>query len=188
MRIGGSGRQVHPGLDPQLSEELFKVGIVDDHFPGLLALCWGLDGTFIKSLKKAHIGDGIFLAARERAAVLLCPGVQRRLHDKDFEEERGAAVGGDHVRKFAAGVAVPLRAIPFEEVVLIDVAVGRRVALDAADGIGARHGRIIGGAAEEVNAGICAERWSQYETAVQVFGSKSELSLAEGKHRELFLR
>ena len=154
MRIGGSGRQGHPGLDSQLSEELFKVGIVDDHFPGLLALCWGLDGTFIKSLKKAHLGDGIFLAARERAAVLLCPGVQCRLQDKDFEGKRGAAVGGDHVRKFASGTTAPLGAISFEEVVLIDEAVGSRVALDATHGIGARHWRIIEGAGLEVNAGI----------------------------------
>jgi len=30
---------------------------------------WGLDGTFIESLKKTHFGDGIFLAASERATV-----------------------------------------------------------------------------------------------------------------------
>jgi hypothetical protein len=51
-----------------------------------------------------------------------------------------------------------LRTIAFEEVILIDVAVGCRVALDAADGIGARHGRIIGEWLGEVNAGIYAER------------------------------
>src|SRR2546429_5349062 len=41
----------------------------------------------------------------------------------------------------------------------------RSVALNAAYGIGARHGRIIGGPSEEVNAGICAERGVQIETA-----------------------
>ncbi len=148
-------------LDTESSEQIFKIGFVDDYFPGLLTLRWRLDGTFIESLKKAHLGDGIFLAARERAAVLFCPGVQCRLLDEDFEGECGAAVGGEHVSKFAAGKAVPLGTIAFEEVVLIDVAVGCGIALDAADGIGARHGRIIGGVAEEVNAGICAERWSQ---------------------------
>jgi hypothetical protein len=40
---------------------------------------------------------------------------------------------------------MPLRAITFKKVVLIDVAIGGRVALDAAYGIRARHGRIIGG-------------------------------------------
>jgi len=128
-----------------LSEQLFEVGFVDDHFPGWLALRWGLDGTFIESLKKAHFGDGIFLAARKRAAIPLGPGVQRRLYDKDFEGERGAPVHGNHVRKLASGTAPASRSIPFEEVVLINVAVGGRVALDAAYGIGARHGRIIGG-------------------------------------------
>ncbi len=121
-----------------MSEQIFKVGFVDEHFPGWPALQRGLDRTFIESLKEAHLGDGIFLAARERAAVLLCPSVQRGLLDEDFEGERGAPVGGDHISKFAAGNAVPLGAIPFEEIVLIDVAVGSRVALDAADGIGAR--------------------------------------------------
>jgi hypothetical protein len=153
-------------LDTELSEQIFEIGFVDDDFPGLLTLRWGLDGTFIESLKKAHFGDGIFLAARERAAVLLRPGVQCRLSDEDFEGECRTAVGGDHVSKLATGIAVPLRTIAFEEVVLIDIAVGCGVTLDAADGIGARHGRIIGGATEEVNVGICGERWSQYETAL----------------------
>jgi hypothetical protein len=71
-----------------LPEQFFKVGFVDDYFPGLLALKRGLDGTFIESQKKAHLGDGIFLAACERAAVLLCPGVQRRLLNNNFEGER----------------------------------------------------------------------------------------------------
>jgi hypothetical protein len=51
-----------------------------------------------------------------------------------------------------------LGTIPFEEVVLIDVAVGSGIAFDSADSIGARHGRIIGGSAGEVNVGICGER------------------------------
>jgi len=161
-------------LDAQLSEQLFKVGFVDDHFPGWLARRWGLDGTFIERLKKAHFGDGVFLAARKRAAVLLGPGVQCRSHNEDFEREHGAPVGRDHVCKLATETAVPFRTIPFKEVVLINVAVGGRVALDAAYGIGARHGRIIGGQAGEVNAGICNSRKFRYETALCPSGSKSE--------------
>jgi len=38
--------------DPQLSEQIFKVGFVDEHFPGWLAVQRGLDGTFIESLKE----------------------------------------------------------------------------------------------------------------------------------------
>src|SRR5207253_10300534 len=136
----------------------FKIGFVDDDFPGLLTLRWGLHGTFIESLKKAHLGDGIFLAAREQAAVLFCPGVQCRLPDEDFEGECGAAVGGDHVSKFTTGTAAPLRTIAIEEVILIDVAVGCRVALDAAYGIGARSGRIIGEWWAEADAACHAAR------------------------------
>jgi len=48
-----------------------------------------------------------------------------------------------------------LRAIPLEEVVLIDVAVSGGIALDSTNGVGTRHRRIIGGLVGEVNAGIC---------------------------------
>src|SRR5207245_10397979 len=110
----------------------------------------------------------------KRTLVQFCPGVQGRLHHENFEWERGAPVGGDHVGEFASGFVMPLRAIAFEEVVLIDVAVGGRVALDEAYSIVSRHGRIIGGAAGEVNAGICLGGWSRYETALFPSGSKSE--------------
>jgi hypothetical protein len=40
-----------PELDPQLYEQIFKVGFVDDYFMGLLAFRRGLDGAFIESLK-----------------------------------------------------------------------------------------------------------------------------------------
>jgi len=39
-------------LDTELSEQIFKIGFVDEHFSGLLAPWWGLDGTFIESLKR----------------------------------------------------------------------------------------------------------------------------------------
>jgi len=86
---------------------------------------------------------------------LLCPGLQCGLHDKDFEGERRVPVGGNYIGKFTAGIAAALSAIPFEKIILIDVAVGGRVALDPANGIRTRHARIIGGQAREVNAGIC---------------------------------
>jgi hypothetical protein len=38
-----------------------------------------------------------------------------------------------------------MSAIPFVEIILIDVAVGGGIGLDAADGVGARHERIIEG-------------------------------------------
>lgn len=144
-----------PELDPQLYEQALEVGFVDEHFSGWLARGRGLNGAFIERPKKAHLGDGVFLATGKRAAVLLRPGVQRGLRDENFKGERRAPVRGDDVGKFATGIAAPLGTIPFKEVVLINVAVGSRVALDATDGIGARHGGIIGGAAVEVNAGIC---------------------------------
>ena len=54
-------------------------------------------------------------------------------------------VGGDHVSKFAAVIAAALRAVSFEKIILIHVAVSGGVALDAANGIRTRHARIIGG-------------------------------------------
>ena len=67
-----------------------------------------------------------------------------------------------------------MRTVSFEEVVLIHVAVGGRVALDAAYGIGARHGRIIEAKRNEVNAGVWTEGGSQNETGLRETGSKSE--------------
>ncbi len=124
MLDGGSKRLRHCGLDAQLPEQLFQVGFVDEHFTGLAAIGWRLDGSFIERLKQPHLGDRVFLATRERAAVLLCPGLQRRLHDENLEGKSGAPVGGDYVSKFATGTAAPLRTIPFEKVILINVAVG----------------------------------------------------------------
>src|SRR5207253_10722252 len=67
-------------------------------------------------------------------------------------------IGGDRVGNFAAGTGPTLRAVSFEELILIDVDVSGRVGLPAAHGIRTRHGRIIGAYAREVNAGICARR------------------------------
>jgi len=43
--------------------------------------------------------------------------------DENSEAEGGLAVDGNGVGKFAAGVAVALGAVSFEEIILIDVAV-----------------------------------------------------------------
>ena len=67
------------------------------------------------------------------------------MHDEDFEGKRRVPVGGDHVSKLAAVIATPLRTVSLEKIILIDVAVGCRVALDAAYGIRTRHARIIEG-------------------------------------------
>ena len=67
------------------------------------------------------------------------------MHDEDFEGKRRVPVGVDHVSKLAAVIAAALCAVSFEKIILIDVAVGSRVALDAAYGIRTRHARIIEG-------------------------------------------
>ena len=134
------------GLDTQLFEERFEVGIVDCDFDLRLALSGRLDDSLIEGLEEAHFGYGVFLAAGERAAVLLSPGFHRGLVDENLEAEGGLPVDGNGLDKFAAGVAVALSAVSFEEIILIDVAVGGRVALDAANSIGARHaGLFVGG-------------------------------------------
>src|SRR5258708_4471394 len=172
VRNGASGYAIPFGLDPQQAEQFFEVGFVDEHFPRLLALRRGLDGSFIEGLKKPHLGNGIFLAARKRAPVQLCPGVQGRLRNENLEGERRLPVNGNEIGEFATGFTLPLRAIAFEEEVLVAVPVACRVALDAAYSIRTGHGRIIGGLAREVNAGIFMERRSRYETAVFPSGSK----------------
>ncbi len=146
-----SGRVV---LNPQLPQELFEIGIVYDHFPQRLSLGNGLDGAFIKGLEEAHLGDGVFLGAGKPAAVLACPGVQRGLVDEDFEGEGGLAVDGNDVGELATGAHTAFGAVSFEKIILIDVAVGGGIALDAAHGIGTSHGWIIEGGTREVNAGV----------------------------------
>ena len=155
-------------LDTQLFQQRFQVGFVDGYLPALLALRRNLDGAFIACLKETHLGHGILFAAGKRAAVLLCPGFQGRLVNEDLESECGLAVDGNRVGKLAARAAVALRAIPFEEGVLLTVAVGGRVGLDAADGIGARHARIICWQSADVNAGVGS-------------GADSELALRSGE-------
>jgi len=134
------------GLNAQLFEEHFEVGIVDRDFDRRLALRGRLDGAFIKRLEEAHFGYGVFLTAGERAAVLLSPGFHRGLVDENLEAEGGLAVDGNRIGKFAAGAAIALGAVSLEEIILVDVAVGGGVALDSADSIGARHaGLFVGG-------------------------------------------
>jgi hypothetical protein len=142
--------------DTQLPEQLFEVEFVDRNFSGLLPGGRGMDQAFVKGQKQAHFGNGVFFAAGERAAILLCPGFQSRLSYKDFEGKGGLAVCRDHVDEFAAGTASPMGAIPFIEIVLINEAVGGGVSFDAAHGVGTRHERIIEGLRREVkcNAGV----------------------------------
>src|SRR6266404_7698163 len=156
------------GLDAQLFEERFEVGIVDRDFGLRLALSGRLDDSFIKGLEEPHFGYGVFLAAGERAAVLFSPGFHRGLVDEDFEAEGGLPVDGNGIGKLAAGAAIALGAVSLEEIILIDVAVGGGVALDAADSIGARHaGLFVGGG-----------RMSTLETGA----GNSEMGLEWGRH------
>src|SRR5712664_2181369 len=127
------------GLDTQLFEQRFEVGIVDRDFNLRLALSGTLDDSLIEGLEEPHFGYGVFLAAGERAAVLFSPGFHRGLVDENLEAEGGLAVDGNGVGKFAAEVAIALGAVSFEEIILVDVAVGGGVALDASDSIGTRH-------------------------------------------------
>ena len=174
MLNGYSVQSRRTALDAKLSEQLFKVGFVDQNFRRWPAIRWGMNAALIERLKQPHFGDGVLLAARERATVLRGPSVQSGLHDENLEGERRTPVGGDYISEFATGTASPLRAIALEKIILIDVAVRSRVALDAANSIGARHGRIIGGMTAEVNAGNCAEGQCQSETAPSSCGSESE--------------
>src|SRR6267143_2849623 len=130
-----------------------------------MALGGGFDGAFVEGLEEPHFGYGIFFAAGKRAAVLPSPGFQSGLVDEDFEAEGGLAVNGNGVGKFAAGAAVALGAVSFEEIILIHVAVGGGVALDAADGIGARHGRLFVG----------EERMSTQESGRGQFGNGTDV-------------
>src|SRR6267142_1514529 len=155
------------GLDAQLFEERFEVGIVDRDFNARLTLGGRLDDAFIKRLEEAHFGYGVFLAAGERAAVFPGTGFHRGLVDENLEAEGGLAVDGNGVGKFAAGAAIALGAVSLEEIILIDVAVGGGVALDAADSIGARHaGLFVGGG-----------RMSTLETSA----GNSEMALERGR-------
>lgn len=145
------GAAARAGLDAQLPQKLFKIGFVDDDFAGWLASGNGLDSAFVKGLEEAHLGDGVFFGTGKRAAVLSGPGFESRLVHEDFEGEGGVAVGSNDVGEFAARTGVALGAIAFEEIILIDVAVGGGVAFNAADGIGTCHRRIIGAQGLEVN-------------------------------------
>lgn len=156
-----------------MSQELFEIGIVYDDFPRRLSIGNGLDGAFIEGLEEAHLGDGVFLGAGEPAAVLACPSVQRGFVDEDLEGKGGLAVDGNDISELAAGVRAAFGAISFEKIILIDVAVSGRVALDAAHGIGTSHGWIIEGEAREVNAGV-QQTGCRNETDLWAQGSKLE--------------
>jgi hypothetical protein len=131
------------GLDAQLLEERFQIGIVDRNFGLWLALGRRFDEAFIEGLEKAHFGHGVFFAAGKGAAVLLSPCFESGLIDENLKAEGGLAVDGNSVGELAAEVAVALGAVPFEEIVLIHVAVGGGVALDATNGIRTRHGGLF---------------------------------------------
>jgi hypothetical protein len=75
-------------------------------------------------LEEAHFGDGIFLTAREGAAVLRRPSLQSGALDEDLEGKGRAADYRDDIGEFSAWIATALGAIPFEKVILIDIAIG----------------------------------------------------------------
>ena len=141
-----------PGLNPQLAQQAFEVGFVNDDFPRRISLGTGLDGAFIEGVEEAHFGDRIFFGARERAAVLRRPAIERRLQDKDFEGERRLPVDGNNVSKLTARLPVALGPVAFKKVILIHNPVGSGVALDAANSIWAGHRGIIRGKTGQVNA------------------------------------
>jgi hypothetical protein len=147
-----NGAEAGDGLDAQKPQKLFQVGFVDDDFAGWLACRNGLDSAFVEGLEKAHFGDGVFFGTGERTAVLSSPGFESGLVDEDLEGKSGVAVSGNDVSELATWAGAAVGTIPFEEIILIDVAVGGGIALDAANGIGTSHRRIIGARAlEEVN-------------------------------------
>lgn len=139
------------GLDAQLPQKLFEIGFVDDDFAEWLACGNGLDSTFVKGLEEAHFGHRVFFGTGKGATVLSGPGFQGGLVDEDFKGEGRAAVGSYDVGEFAARTGAAVGAITFEKIILIDVAVGGGVALNAANGIGTSHRRIIGAQGLEVN-------------------------------------
>ena len=99
---------------------------------------------------------------------MLSPGFHRGLVDENLEAEGGLSVDGNGVSKFAAGAAIALGAVSLEEIILVDVAVGGGVALDAANSIGARHaGLFVGG--------------GQMSTEERGCGN-SEMGLERGRH------
>jgi hypothetical protein len=138
-------------LDSQQAQKVFEIGFVDDHFAGRLACGNGLDGAFVEGLEEAHFGDRVFFGTSKPAAVVSSPGFESGLVDKDLEGEGRVAVGGNNVSEFATGAGATLGTIAFEEIILIDVAVGGGVALNAANGIRSSHRRIIGAEELEVN-------------------------------------
>src|SRR2546427_9088439 len=117
-------------LNPQLSQELFEIGIVYHDFPRRLSIGNRLDGAFIKSMKKTDLGDGVFLGTGKSAAVLACPGVQRGLVDEDFEGKGGGAVDGNDIGELAAGARAAVGASAFEKQIMIDVVGRRRVSIE----------------------------------------------------------
>lgn len=133
------------GLDAQLFQERFQVGIVDRDFGFPLAWSMGLHDAFIKRLEEAHFGHGVFLTAGERAAVFPGPGFHRGLVDENLEAEGGLAIDGNRVSKFPAGIAIALGAVSFEEIILVDVAVAGGIALDPANSIRTRHAGLFVG-------------------------------------------
>lgn len=143
--------------DAKAAEHFLEIGVVHRDFAWRLAVGGSFDESVVKGLEEANLGDGVFLATGERAAVDASPSFKGGLVDKDFEGVNGAAVGGDYVGELAAGDFATLGARTFEEIVLINVTVGGGVRLDAANGIGTRHGRIIGGEEGEVNEAVCRE-------------------------------
>jgi hypothetical protein len=143
--LEGGGR-----LYPQLPEQLFEIGLVDDHFPGWLPLRAGLNHALVEGIEKAHLGYGVFLRTRQRAAVLRRPAIERGLMDEDFEGESSLAIDRNDISELAARARAALSAVALEEIILVHKAVGGGIAFNAANGIRASHPGIIGSRAAEV--------------------------------------
>ncbi|HET7184009.1 MAG TPA: hypothetical protein VFI82_04950 [Terriglobales bacterium] len=137
-----------------MAQQPFKIGIVDNHFPRRLAFGTRLDRAFVKSLEKAHLGNGVLFGTGERAAVLCGPAVEGRLLDENFERKGRLAVNRNDISELAARAGITLSATPIEKIILIHETISGGVAFDTANGIGASHGGIIGGERREVNARV----------------------------------
>src|SRR5438876_363462 len=119
-----------PRLNPQLAQQVFEVGLVDDDFAGRLPVGAGLDDAIIKGLEETHLGDRVFFRTRERATVFCGPALECRLVDEDLEEKGSLPVHRNGVGELAAGGAAALGTIALKEVILIHEAVSGGIAFD----------------------------------------------------------
>ncbi len=150
-----------PRLNPQLAQQAFEVGLVDDDFAGRLPVGAGLDDAIIKGLEETHLGDRVFFRTRERATVFCGPALECRLVDEDLEEKGSLPVHRNGVGELAAGGAAALGTIALKEVILIHEAVSGGIAFDAADGIRAGHERDYSRESEGSQRETAGPRWTE---------------------------